>query len=366
MRQRHVPTVFAASVAAAFVVTHAPKLTGSPMDLAAAVVNAVPDQVAMIAGVASSGGITQFTGLGEMVAGSNRGKPGRHLGFDTYAYPGDDVMRAWRRENTPYEWVGYYLPAPCHSGRTWVGKREQLSNMGWGMAVIYVGQQTWDRTPTGYETHYRTAKRTKYVSKRVKTSVVRNGKRVTRYVTKKVPVRTTVRLPVKVRVDPVKRDIHDCNAQLVNQTRGTMEAKDAIRRTEAEGFPRGSVIFLDIEYMKATPRKMREYYTAWTAHVLADGRYRPGFYAHTHNAALIYKDVKAAYASAGRTDEPPFWIAGGSDFSPDKAPHEVGHSFAAVWQGLLDVVEEWNGHRLPIDVNVAHVPNPSFQFLTTD
>jgi hypothetical protein len=152
----------------------------------------------------------------------------------------------------------------------------------------------------------------------------------------------------------------------VNATRGVLEAKDAIQRTHAEGFPLGTVVFLDIERMQATPQKMREYYRAWTAHVLADGRYRPGFYAHTHNAALIHRDVKAVYTAAGRIEEPPFWIAGGRDFSPDKQPHQVGHSFAAVWQGVLDVVQEWNGHRLPIDVNVAQVPDPSHQFVTTD
>jgi hypothetical protein len=167
-------------------------------------------------------------------------------------------------------------------------------------------------------------------------------------------------------VDPKQRPIDDCNAQLVSSVRGKIEAADAIRRTEAEGFPRGTVIFLDIEYMKATPTKMREYYRAWTAHVLADGRYRPGYYTHNRNAKLVYGDVKKEYARLGKVEEPPFWIAGGPAFSPDKAPHDVGHSFAAVWQGLLDVVQEWNGHELPIDVNVAQVPDPSHQFVTTD
>ena len=41
--------------------------------------------------------------------------------------------------------------------------------------------------------------------------------------------------------------------------------------------------------------------------VLADGRFTPGVYAHTHNAALIYRDVKAIYEAGGRTDDPPFW-----------------------------------------------------------
>ena len=72
---------------------------------------------------------------------------GPHLGFDTFAYPGDDAMHAWVTADKPYTWVGYYLSAPCHSDSSWEGKRETLSSMGWGMAVIYVGQQTWGKTP---------------------------------------------------------------------------------------------------------------------------------------------------------------------------------------------------------------------------
>jgi hypothetical protein len=348
MRKRFISTLVATAVAAAFVITNAPRLMESPVAAAAAVVNELPKQIT------------------DLASDAKEGRAGRHLGFDTYRYPGDDVMRAWRHDDVPYEWVGYYLPAPCHDGRTWVGKRERLADMGWGMAVIYVGQQTWDKKPTGYETHYRSVRRTKYVSQRVKVYRTVNGKRVARYVTKKVPVKRTVRIPVRLKVNQTQRPIDDCNAQLVSATRGKLEAADAIRRTETEGFPRGSVIFLDVEYMKNVPQKMRDYYRAWTAAVLKDGRYRPGFYAHTRNAETIFRDVKAVYAKAGRTEEPPFWISGGQDFSPEKTPDEVGHSFAAMWQGILDVVEEWNGYSLPIDVNVSAVPNPSYRYLTGD
>lgn len=290
--------------------------------------------------------------------------PGRHLGFDTYAYPGDEVMRAWRHEDVPFEWVGYYLTAPCHSGTSWMGKRSRLAGMGWGMAVIYVGQQTWDKTPTGYETHYRRVRKTVYVNKRVKVYRTVNGKRVARYVTRKVPVKKLVRVPVRVKINPAKKDIHDCNAQLVSATRGRMEAADAIRRTLAEGFPRGTTIFLDVEYMRAVPQKMRDYYRAWTEAVLADGRYRPGYYVHDRNAAVIYKDVKAVFTKAGIADEPPFWVAGGDDFSPDEsAPTDVGHHFAHMWQGELDVVRRWMGHALALDVNVASVPDPSHRYV---
>lgn len=352
MPKRPIQTLVVASIAAAFVITQGPFIKSSPLGLASDV----------------AGELNHLNEIPTRLADATRdtSRTGRHLGFDTYSYPGDEVMQAWREDGVPYEWVGYYLPAPCHEGTDWVGKREKLASMGWGMAVVYVGQQTWDKIPTGYETRYRAVRRTVYLSKRVKTHVRRNGKRVVHYVTRRVPTRKTVHLPYRVAVVPTKRDILDCNAQLVNATRGTMEANDAITRTWNEGFPAGTVVYLDIEYMDHVPAKMRDYYRAWTRQVLADGRYRPGYYVHTRNASSIYEDVKAEYTAAGLTIEPPFWVAGGSDFSPDKRPQDVGHAFAAVWQGMLDVVQEWNGYKLPIDVNVAQVPNPSSQFVNAN
>ena len=76
-----------------------------------------------------------------------------------------------------------------------------------------------------------------------------------------------------------------------------------------EGFPRGTTVFLDVEYMDFTPKPMREYYSAWVRTVLADGRYRPGIYVHTNNANIVYDDVKREYLAAGLADEPPFWVA---------------------------------------------------------
>ena len=271
---------------------------------------------------------------------------GPHLGFDTFAYPGDDAMRAWLTADKPYSWVGYYLSAPCHNDDSWVGKRETLSNMGWGMAVIYVGQQTWGRTPGQKVTV------TRFVTKRVRTTVkLKSGKRVVRYVSKRVPV--------KVLVAPRASPNSSCSSQFVSASRGTADANDAIQKTVGEGFARGTVIFLDVERMDFVPKAMRDYYQAWTERVLGDGRFTPGYYAHSYNADLIYRDVKRVYTAAGITRDPPFWIASGRGFAPDKDPTEVGHSFAQVWQGILDVVETHNGVKLPIDVNVAMLPSPS-------
>jgi hypothetical protein len=69
--------------------------------------------------------------------------------------------------------------------------------------------------------------------------------------------------------------------------------------------------------------------------------------------------VKHIFARAGITDDPPFWIASARGFAEDKHPTEVGHAFAHVWQGVLDIVETHNGVRLPIDISVARAPSPS-------
>jgi hypothetical protein len=238
--------------------------------------------------------------------------PGRHLGFDSYAYPGDRTMRAWRA-GSPYEWVGYYLPAPCHRGTSWSGKRETLAEMGWGTAVIYVGQQWWPKLPT--DPAARTA--------------IRNG-------------------------------TAKCANFRLHGAQGRLEADDAIARTLGEGFAAGTVIFLDIEYMDRVPQGMRDYYRAWVTRVLEDGRYRPGVYVHTRNASLVHADVRAVFETAGVREEPQFWVAGGrTPFSTDRYPHEGGHAFASVWQGILDTRESWSGTSLMIDVNVASLPSPS-------
>jgi hypothetical protein len=94
--------------------------------------------------------------------------------------------------------------------------------------------------------------------------------------------------------------------------------------------------------------------------MLADGQYRPGYYAHVDNAAKVFADVKATFENTGHEADPPFWIAGRSEaFSLDKIPTDVGHAFAAVWQGLLDVTRTHSGIRLPIDVNIAAARSPS-------
>jgi hypothetical protein len=252
--------------------------------------------------------VAHLTRAARAVAGE-----GRHLGFDTHSYPGDRAMRAWR---STYEWVGFYLPAPCHKNASWSGTRERLASMNYGVAVIYVGQQTWSEAKS-LTPAQRAAARAKGAT---------------------------------------------CLPELVSGPRGRAEAEDAVARTVAEGFPQGTVIYLDLERMQVVPQRMRDYYREWTARVLADGRFRPGVYVHAHNAQVLHDDLVRVYAGAGVVEEPTLWVASGRNFSRDKLPADVGHHFAHVWQGMLDVVEKHNGVRLPIDVNVAAVPSPSERY----
>ncbi len=269
---------------------------------------------------------------------------GRHLGFDTGMYPGDKAMRAWRSDGSPYVWTGYYLKAPCHQDEGWSGKRETLVSMGYGIAVIYVGQQTWGRIPGA--PHFIPVRTSKRVKQRVGTG------------TKRRTVWRTVSHTVMRRAPAPPPDA-TCSADFVSRTRGEREGRDAIARAEQEGFARGTTIFLDVERMDVLPRAMRDYYKEWVRVVLADGRYRPGIYVHTYNANTVHADVKGVYTAAGVTTDPPFWVAKTRGFDPTKLPSEVGHAFAAVWQGILDIEQTWNGHRIPIDVNVSSSRSPS-------
>ena len=104
---------------------------------------------------------------------------------------------------------------------------------------------------------------------------------------------------------------------------------------------------------------MRDYYKSWVATVLTDGRYRPGIYVHSHNAPDVYSDVKSLFTAAHVDEEPRFWVASARDFSPDKSATAVGHDFAGMWQGVIDVVRRVADVALPIDINVSNWPSPS-------
>jgi hypothetical protein len=274
---------------------------------------------------------------------------GSYPGFDTSVYPGDETMRGWFATGL-YRWVGFYLPSPCHKDASWSGKRQLLKDMGWGLAVVYVGQQTW-----GTEIARPAAAPRKRPAKRAHTPATarpRAKKTSFHMITSRPP------LPPGPRGE--QGTPGECRSTMVSGEQGRLEGDHAIRIARNEGFPKGTVIFLDVERMETVPQRMRDYYRAWVQRLLEDGTYRPAIYAHTHNAKLIHEDVRAVYDAAGKQAENPhFWIASTRAFSLDKAPSDVGHAFATIWQGVIDKQQQHAGRKLLIDVNIATTPSPS-------
>lgn len=266
---------------------------------------------------------TACAGSGATPSGTaGRGAPAPEVargfpGFDASVYPGDEVMRAWRSAS-PYRWVGYYLPAPCHRDASWAGTRGRLEAMGWGTAVLYVGQQAWEGVADS-------------------------------------PPADSAAAPRPI----------ICSRTLLSDSVGRRDADAAIVSAAADGFPPGTVIHLDIEPVTAVSADLRSYYTAWTRRLLEEGRFRPGLYAHRRNAAEIHADMKAAAVEAGASTTGtdvhiPLWIAAPTaDFSLVRAPREAGVAAASIWQGRLTFDEAWGGTSLRIDANVADSPSPS-------
>src|SRR5712691_5195429 len=65
-----------------------------------------------------------------------------HAGFDSSAFPGVAKMAAMKA-GTNLEWCGFYLaPSPSHPDTSWMARRADIVGQGWGIAPLYVGQQT--------------------------------------------------------------------------------------------------------------------------------------------------------------------------------------------------------------------------------
>jgi len=248
-------------------------------------------------------------------------------GFDISIYPGDATLRAWKYPTSPYLWVGYYLPAPCHRDSTWSGKYATVSSIGWGTAPIYVGQQDWAQIP--------------FLSRQWTLEL------------------DSAMRSISKTIDMLASNVTfvTCSATLLSVEQGAAEAADAVARLRADGFPAGTTVFLDVEFVKAVSPALADYIRAWFAGVLSDGRYRPGMYAAKSNATQLFETASAAYRAAGRTDAPPFWIASSTGFNVAARPTDVGLSFATLWQGLYEVTQRWGGATLTIDVDVAESCN---------
>lgn len=232
-------------------------------------------------------------------------------GFDTRDYPGDTTMRTWR-DSSPYRWVGYYLPGPCYTGQTWQGRRATLERMGWGLAVLFVGEQDWSAMPLSSDA-----------------------------------------------ANPAADAEPRCTASNLTPEKGREHAAAAMSAARGDGFPAGTVVYLDVEPVSRVSAELAAYVGAWFDAMLDAGEYEPGLYVHGDNAGRLYTLATSAFAAAGRPDAPRLWIARSGDFSLEATPAASGFPGATIWQGLHDVRETWGGITLRIDANVAAGRNPS-------
>lgn len=233
-------------------------------------------------------------------------------GFDKRDFPGVRQMEIWY-ERSPYEWVGYYLPAPCYAGITWAGHRQELVDRQWGLAVIYVGMQA-PRAPAA--------------------------------------------MPDTTAVAGAAAQATRCSQNTLSAEQGRLDADDAVNVAAADGFPEGTTIFLDVERADPYPPELDAYVRAWIARVLAR-KFTAGIYAHRLNADAIFASAKGMYVAAGDSRNPPFWVANSQGFEFRKAPSESGFAFATIWQNPTNANETYGSVTFRVDRNVATKRNPS-------
>jgi peptidoglycan hydrolase-like protein with peptidoglycan-binding domain len=187
------------------------------------------------------------------------------------------------KESSPYSFVGYYLAAPVHPNSSWMGKRAKLLEIGWDLVPIYVGRQSQGPGSN---------------------------------------------------VPP-------------DAASGRAHGADALAKMRSEGFPAGSIVYLDVEPMDRIPNNMVDYVNAWLSEFV--GRpYLPGVYCHVKNAV----ELKARTAET--VADFPFWVSGSGHLTAGVTdPTKSGIPFATIWQGTFDQSKTFGGVTLNIDENVA-------------
>lgn len=206
---------------------------------------------------------------------------------------------------SPYVWVGYYLPSPCFAGAAWTGNRAALEAQGWGLAMLFVGQQAPGATPN-------------------------SG----------------------------RAGAPDCGRKPLTTVQGEMDGEQAVAIAGADGFATGSTIFLNVERAEPFPSGLGDYVRGWSRRVLERG-FVAGIYAHKLNAETVSRIQREAFTAAGVSATPPFWVANSVGFALGKSPSESGYAFTTVWQNPSDASETWGGVTFRVDQNVAAKRYPS-------
>lgn len=225
----------------------------------------------------------------------------RAAGFDCGSYPGDFTIATWA-DLSPYAFVGFYLDAPCHTTKTF---------------------KTWSG---------------------------------------KYQLLRTLGLGLAIVYVGYQQD--GCGTAKLSRVNGALHGQDTIAKCATEGFPRSTIVFLDVEnFDGALSTDMGAYIRGWIGALLDEGSLRPGIYCPARKATAIQALAAEEYAAHGITNgSPAFWIVKVDPaFDPaSSAPADSGVAFASIWQGRIDVPGETHGGiSIDIDQNVATSRDPS-------
>jgi hypothetical protein len=177
---------------------------------------------------------------------------------DGEIYPGidcdwcdPDTMR-YLKAKTNLAWCGYYLPVlndagynTAGSSRPWIGKRQFMRSLGWGLAPIYLGKQL-------------------------------DSKKIAALVAQRL---TPDQLEAKLKAE------------------GEKDGKQAAAAASSEKFPEPTVVYFDIEakeVSKAQRNAFKVYLKSWCEN-LAKAGYSPGMYIRKEDALEFHKLVGAAF-----------------------------------------------------------------------
>ena len=247
-------------------------------------------------------------------------------GFDTFSYPGDQVMQSlW--DDTNLYWCGFYLGSRFN----WQPHYRTIAAMGWGVAPVYTGKQP-------------------LTSPKLKAIIAQN------------------------RGDPdaLRRALYD---------NGSGDGLEAVQQARAASMPGMMILYFDVEVADPDANWL-PYFKGWCSQVRMGG-YRPGIY--TRAAHAVWLTTKLITNPDPDTVLPEIWIArymrananGAAvppkDFLPTPfptpAPAKAGGG-ATSWQHIGNFGMKWADGKTgrarrfaPVDFNSSIYRNPGMGFL---
>lgn len=228
---------------------------------------------------------------------------GAFIGFDVADYPGDSFMQDWWN-NSPYQFVGFYLQAPCHQQFTpWETHRLTLVGMGWSLLVIYVGQQ---RPSSG-----------------------------------------------------------TCSQNNLTMAQGTADAIDAAGRASNEGFPAGTFIYLDIETGDPFDTDLADYLQGWVPQIVASG-FGVGVYCSRNIANDVNNAIIGFGYATPRVWVFGDGAGANEKFNRNvSVPSDSGVNIATAWQSLTHS-QTFGSNTKSVDESVCTLSDPSLPRIEQD